>query len=141
MHDVPRAGGIAAAAVASLLATTPSCTRDTTECDCAPQGFTVTISGPPQTTQVVPSGSACVAASVTCTSSGVSGSCDAYRVVPSAEGTCQVDVIFGGGTDDEQQVNIVHSAGCCSGFYADPPSAGDVDFQAPAAAADGGVDA
>jgi hypothetical protein len=136
-----RACGFAATAAASILGTALACDEGSgTECACTPQGFTVTIEtgATAQTTQLVPSGPACTMATVTCTSDDGGPECTAYRVIPTASGTCVIDVYFGGGTADEQDVNIVHDTGCCSGFYPDPPSAGDVDFPAPGAPGDAG---
>ena len=140
-HDVrPLAAAVAAAA--SVLALTPGCNSDTPECDCVAPGFTVRISPPiMQTSQLTPSGPACATATVTCTSPLPAGACATYHVLPDAPGTCHLDLFFSGGTDDEQDVNIVPTSGCCSGLYPDPPSAGQVEFPSPGVAGDGGIDA
>jgi hypothetical protein len=136
--------GATRAAVAALLFATPACNGDKTECSCVSPGFTVTITtittiDTTPASQLMASGPACAAATITCElpTAGASA-CTTYRVVPSAPGACEVDLYFSSGTDDEQDVNIVEATGCCSGYYADPPSAGDVEFPAPAAAPDGG---
>jgi hypothetical protein len=132
----------AVVAAVSVVALTPGCHPDTTECECALQGFTVSISPPTmQSSQLTPSGPACATATVSCTSPLPAGACATYRVVPDAPGTCHVDLFFSGGTDAEQDVNIVQASGCCAGLYADPPSAGAVEFPSPGVAGDGGVDA
>ena len=117
-----------------------ACGQSAPECECDPPGFTVTV--PPESAslvnQVVPSGPACTMATVSCAKSSPSGGCASYLVLPSASGNCQIDLYFAGGTDDEQNVNIVHTSGCCSGFHADPPSAGDVVFPSPATDAGAG---
>jgi hypothetical protein len=141
-----RACGFAATAAASILASATACDDGRTECACTPQGFIVTIEtgATAETTELVPSGPACATAAVTCTSDA-GAACAAYQVIPNASGNCVIDVYFSGGTTDEQDVNIVHDTGCCSGFYPDPPSAGDVDFPAPGGDGspghDGGADA
>jgi hypothetical protein len=135
-----------AAALATFVVVTPSCKDDTVECACNPEGFTVTLSsdgagGAGETSQLVASGPACMQASVECTSPLPAGACASYRVVPTAPGTCHVDLFFSGGTDDEQDVDIVQESGCCAGFYADPPSAGQVEFPFPGVPDAGAVDA
>ena len=101
-----------------------ACGQSAPECECDPPGFTVTV--PPESAslvnQVVPSGPACTMATVSCAKSSPSGGCASYLVLPSASGNCQ----------------IVHTSGCCSGFHADPPSAGDVVFPSPATDAGAG---
>jgi hypothetical protein len=135
----PRLGAAVAAFVgwASL-----ACHDDATECDCLAPGFTITVEpgGPEEAVMVIPSGPACADAGVTCETPTSLG-CTAYRVVPTAEGDCHVDVYFSGGTDDSDDVNIVEETGCCSGFYPDPPSAGQVDLPPPGTPADAGRDA
>ena len=142
VHDV-RPLISAAGAIAAFVALTPSCNGDATECECNPPGFTVTITpgGTEDAPQLVASGPACVHATVACTSAAPADVCATYRVVPSASGTCHVDLFFSGGTDDEQDVNIVQASGCCSGLYADPASAGQVDFPSPGVSDGGGGDA
>ena len=140
----PRARWHRGAAVAALSACASlGCHDDATECSCDPQGFTVTVEpgGPEESVMVVPSGPACADAGVTCDTPAASGGCATYRVLPTAEGDCHIDVYFSLGMDDSDDVNIVQETGCCAGLYPDPPSAGQVELPPPGVSIDAGTDA
>ena len=68
---------------------------------------------------------ACAGEKVTCDEIA-GGGCAEYRFVAHAAGACHVDLDFATGRRFSADVKISESAGCCSGFFAEPPSAGDM---------------
>jgi hypothetical protein len=130
------AAPLAAALVVTLLACGDSARR---ECACGadPSAF---IDLPPdravQVVEVQLGGVACASATATCTQPVASG-CAQYAYQASADGTCVVDVLFAAGPPDFHAEVKFASVTCCSGFYAQPPSAAHLDV--PSASGDGGA--
>jgi hypothetical protein len=78
---------------------------------------------------VTPSGTACASAPPQCIANGgAGGACTIYRISPTIDGPCHVDVDFAmGGPRFSADARVVHNGGCCGGFVTDPPSASDID--------------
>ncbi len=72
-------------------------------------------------------GPACDGVTPTCTDQTGAG-CARYVFRAKRAGKCQVEVDFtSGGTRFTAEVPIVEVKGCCAGFYAEPPSAADIE--------------
>jgi len=129
------AGALIASAYACSSALQP-------QCDCADPSLRVSV--PPESaagvTEVRASGTACDGVPVTCAQQGIGG-CASWRFAAAAAGTCHVEVLFASGKTYARDVTIQHTDGCCSGFYASPVSAADIEVTPPAnSAADGGAE-
>ena len=119
-------------AAALLVALAVDCSSTSAACECVEPGITIKI--PADIAASVPasgprlSGTACATATVSCENQ--TGGCTQYRVLPSAAGTCHIEVDSVGGTF-VADVTVIASSGCCSGLYASPMSAADVDVPEP----------
>jgi hypothetical protein len=81
------------------------------------------------------SGSACVGVTAACAETSTAG-CLRYRFDAHAAGSCHIDVDFSAGPPRFSADVAVLSGGCCTGFYANPRSAGQIDV--PGASSDAG---
>ena len=107
-------------------ALTASACTGPTACDCVDPTLHVRV--PPDLAGAamgVILGGACADQRVSCTMASGSG-CAEYAFSASMPGTCHLDMDFLTGRRFSADIKIVHTAGCCSGFFAEPPSAGDV---------------
>jgi hypothetical protein len=124
--------------LALSLGVTAGCSPSSVQCDCADPAIRVRV--PPERASLVSSlalsGTACAGASATCETQGASG-CTTYAFRATAQGKCEVDVYFSAGPPTFHAEVTVLPGGCCGGFYADPPSAADIDV--PSASDAGGA--
>jgi hypothetical protein len=111
--------------LACLAAT--ACSQAKTECDCAEPGAHVHV--PPESAAAVTavrlSGPSCDGETATCTQPAAAG-CATYGIVPRAAGACQIDVVF---VDTTFSASVTFAQGdtCCTGLYATPTGAGEID--------------
>lgn len=86
---------------------------------------------------VVPSEPACAGSTVSCAEAAPEGTaCVTYAIRATAQGNCHVDVDFSSGPARFSADVRLLPGGCCSGFYATPASAADIDV--PSASNDAG---
>jgi hypothetical protein len=127
---------VAPTAVLSL-----GCSDTVAQCECVdpqvhirvPRARAVALRG------VTLSGPACEGVSAVCESgeTGQSASCEVYVFRPRAIGRCFVNVDFSAGAPRfSAELRVVEKQGCCSGLYADPPSAAAIEV--PDETTDGG---
>lgn len=123
--------GLSLVAVAALGA---ACSSKSTECDCIDPSLRVSVpaEAAAEVIDVRVSGAACTGVAVTCAQQGVGG-CASWRFAANATGTCHVEVSFAAGTSYTRDVTIAPPNGCCTGFYPDPESAGEIDVTPPGA--------
>ncbi|MEO8798728.1 MAG: hypothetical protein ABI551_12650, partial [Polyangiaceae bacterium] len=73
----------------------------------------------------------CAGADLVCNQQATSGGCTLWQLSPSKAGpSCAIDIDFATGTTFHTEIQIVEETGCCSGFYAQPISAADVEVPA-----------
>jgi hypothetical protein len=123
--------------VAALVALA-GCGSSENKCSCVDTAIIVRV--PPERASsvidVTPSGTACAQVKATCVE-GDTSACTRYRILPIASGFCQVDIDFAMGAPRfSADAHVVPGSGCCGGFVADPPSAGEIDVPS---ASDGGI--
>jgi hypothetical protein len=63
--------------------------------------------------------------------------CTTYRFAAVQAGACHVDVSFATGATFAADMTMVTSTGCCTGFYASPLSAAQIDVPEPGDAGGG----
>ena len=119
----------------------PACGGDSkVECACTDSALVVRI--PPDRAasviDVVPSGPACAGARVSCaeTPPGGGPGCVRFSIIAVASGNCHLDVDFSSGPGRFSADLRLAQGSCCHAFYADPPSAGEIDV--PSAGLDAG---
>jgi hypothetical protein len=115
-----------------IICATVHCGDDSkVECTCASPALVVNV--PPERASavidVVPSGPACDAVMAGCVMAAPNGGagCVQYAIVASAAGNCHIDVDFSSGPPRFSADVRVAAVTCCSGFYAQPTSAGEID--------------
>jgi hypothetical protein len=116
---------VAGAAAGAFVAA--ACSSATTECDCADPAITLAIPSDvaPSVSAVHLTGPACDGVQPTCTN--LTGGCSEYRFSATAPGSCNVEIDFATGRTFLTQVNVDRSSqSCCAGFYATPPSSGQI---------------
>lgn len=130
------APGVAIAAIAST-----ACTASHEECNCVPSRMHVIVPDERalDVTSVVLGGPACAGVAIACDRPGVAGGCDEYGFQADAGGDCRVDVYFASGTTFSADVTVSLTTGCCAGYYAVPPNAGEIDVPDVPAAGDAGL--
>ena len=80
---------------------------------------------------------ACAGVTATCDEEDA-GLCLRYQFMAIAAGNCHVDVDFSSGPARFSADVTIVPGGCCGGFYASPPSAGDIEVPSAAALDAGG---
>ena len=116
---------------ASLLALLTACAPGKTECDCADPAAHVHVA-PESAAEVIAidlSGPACAGARATCGQPSTTG-CATYVFTARAAGVCKVNVTFASGTFTAS-VSFAPPNGCCTGYYAEPASGGDIEASRP----------
>ncbi len=110
----------------SWLGPLAACGTSSAVCECEDPTLHVAIPQDLASSATIPvlSG-ACAGESVSC-SKLAGGGCAEYAFVSHKAGACHLDLDFATGRRFSADVKIAESAGCCAGFFAEPPSAGDI---------------
>jgi hypothetical protein len=136
--DPRRAAGAAVGLLAASAAALAACGGGGTQCLCGDGGALVALppDRAPQVVQFQLSGPACQGATATCSQPLASG-CAEFTFHATAEGTCDVDVLFASAPPDFHAQVSFTAVSCCPGYFPQPPGAGHIDV--PDAAGDAGA--
>jgi hypothetical protein len=108
-----------------------ACGTDRTACECTDPAARVRVPADrvAAVIDVKVSGDGCPPGTeVTCEQQTTTG-CAVYRFAASAAGSCEIGVVF---VDGMFTASVKFSPlTCCTGFFPDPPSAGDIDATRP----------
>ena len=114
-----------------------SCSQGITQCECLDPAAHVQVPAESAASvmEIELSGPACEGTLAKCVKESVTG-CAEYAFTARAAGQCKVDVIFTSGTFS---TTVAFSApnSCCTGFYPQPASAGEIDASRPLSDAGG----
>ncbi|MEO6420340.1 MAG: hypothetical protein ABIP39_13065 [Polyangiaceae bacterium] len=118
--------GCFALSAGTWLAPLAACGTSSAVCDCEDPALHVAVPEDlaSSTMRPVLSG-ACAGETVSCSQSA-GGGCAEYAFVAHKAGACHLDLDFATGRRFSADVKIAESAGCCAGFFAEPPSAGNI---------------
>jgi len=126
---------VALAALAGITVASACDSEAQPACDC--DDPTITINIPPEVADSASlhlSGPACLGVIPAC--SNQTNGCSQYTFDAAGDGDCYVEVDFAGGQVFRDDISVIDADdACCTGFFANPPSAATVDVPAP----DGGV--
>ncbi len=117
----------------STILTTAACSSvGETSCECVDPTISIHIPGDRAAAASKPALSgACAGAALVCNQQATGGGCTLWQFAPSKAGpSCAIDIDFATGTTFHTDIQIVQETGCCSGFYAQPISAADVEVPA-----------
>jgi 2-phospho-L-lactate guanylyltransferase (CobY/MobA/RfbA family) len=116
---------------AAGLAPAGGCGSSGATCDCADPAITVHVPSDvaASVTSVTLSGAGCTGVTAAPTNQINGGT--SYAFTANGIGTCTIDVTFASGTSFSDDLSIVQQTGCCTGFYASPVSAADVEVPEP----------
>lgn len=128
--------GCFALGTGSWLAPLAACGTSSAVCDCEDPALHVAVPQDLAASAKTPTlTGACAGENVSC-SQFAGGGCAEYTFVAHKAGACHLDLDFATGQRFSADVKIAESAGCCAGFFAEPPSAGDIQVPEMDAGAD-----